>query len=125
MVIKVDLQCCRCSKKIKKILCEIPQVKDLIFDEKQNKVKIKVVGCDPEKVRQKICCKGRAFILGIDIIPPEPPKKEGPKKEVKPPPPEPSKKTSTGDRLPAGVYDGEGVCLYLMSSWGLWLVLSM
>ncbi|XP_010057799.2 protein PYRICULARIA ORYZAE RESISTANCE 21 [Eucalyptus grandis] len=116
MVIKVDLQCCRCSKKIKKILCEIPQVKDLIFDEKQNKVKIKVVGCDPEKVRQKICCKGRAFILGIDIIPPEPPKKKEPKKEEKKteekkevilPTPEPSKKPPPVIGYPPGYMMGK------------------
>ncbi|XP_048132293.1 protein PYRICULARIA ORYZAE RESISTANCE 21-like [Rhodamnia argentea] len=72
MVIKVDLQCHRCYKKIKKILCEIPQVKDRIFDEKQNTVTITVVCCSPEKVRQKICCKGGCCILRIDIIPPKP-----------------------------------------------------
>ncbi|XP_048132291.1 protein PYRICULARIA ORYZAE RESISTANCE 21-like [Rhodamnia argentea] len=72
MVIKVDLQCRRCYKKIKKILCEIPQVKDRIFDEKQNTVTITVVCCSPEKVRQKICCKGGCCILGIDIILPKP-----------------------------------------------------
>ncbi|KAL3740928.1 hypothetical protein ACJRO7_022107 [Eucalyptus globulus] len=76
MVIKVDLQCCRCYKKIRKILSDIPQVKDPTFDEKKNTVKIKVVGCDPKKVRQKICCKGKDFILGIDVLPLERPKEK-------------------------------------------------
>ncbi|XP_056172157.1 uncharacterized protein LOC115689320 isoform X2 [Syzygium oleosum] len=70
MVIKVDLRCGRCYKKIQKILCEIP-LKDRIFNEKQNTATITVVCCSPEKVRQKICSKGKDFILGIDIIPPK------------------------------------------------------
>ncbi|XP_056172156.1 uncharacterized protein LOC115665641 [Syzygium oleosum] len=68
MEIKVDLQCRRCCKKIKKILCEIPQVKDQIFDEKQKKVTITVVSCSPENVRQKILCKGRCFVQGVEIL---------------------------------------------------------
>ncbi|KAF8030472.1 hypothetical protein BT93_E2801 [Corymbia citriodora subsp. variegata] len=71
MAIKVDLQCDRCYKKIQKILCEIPQVRDRRFLETQNIVMITVVCCSPEKVRQKICCKGGEIILGIDIIPPK------------------------------------------------------
>ncbi|KAI6704665.1 hypothetical protein NL676_007627 [Syzygium grande] len=74
MEIKVDLKCPRCCKKIKKILCDIPQVKDPIFDEKQNKVTITVVGGSPENVRQKILCKGRCFVQGVEILPePKPP----------------------------------------------------
>ncbi|KAL3740923.1 hypothetical protein ACJRO7_022102 [Eucalyptus globulus] len=100
MAIKVDLQCSRCYKKIQKILCEIPQVRDRIFNEKQNTVMITVVCCDPEKVRQKICCKGGEIILGIDIIPPKPDKevpKQKPRKKEPPtqtdqsPPPTPQK----------------------------------
>ncbi|KAF8030469.1 hypothetical protein BT93_E2798 [Corymbia citriodora subsp. variegata] len=62
------------------------EVKDQIFDEKKNTVKIKVVGCNPEKVRQEIYCKGRSIICGIDIVPPPPPppKKENKSTQTKP-----------------------------------------
>ncbi|XP_031273539.1 protein PYRICULARIA ORYZAE RESISTANCE 21-like [Pistacia vera] len=80
MVIKVDLKCCKCYKKVKKILCKIPQIKDQVYDEKQNTVTIKVACCySPEKILQKIRCKGGKSILSIEIKPP-PKKQEEPKK---------------------------------------------
>ncbi|XP_047338299.1 skin secretory protein xP2-like [Impatiens glandulifera] len=72
MVLKVDLQCPCCYKKIKKILCKFPQVRDRAFDEKQNTVTITVVCCNPERLRDKLCCKGRKVIKSIEII--DPPK---------------------------------------------------
>ncbi|KAJ0019006.1 hypothetical protein Pint_09444 [Pistacia integerrima] len=59
MVIEVDLNCSKCYKKVKKILCKIPQIQDQVYDEKKNTVTIKVAcSCNPEKIMQKIRCKG-------------------------------------------------------------------
>ncbi|MBA0745688.1 hypothetical protein Gogos_008257 [Gossypium gossypioides] len=100
MVLKVDLQCRRCYKKVKQVLCKFPQIQDQIYDEKANTVTIKVVCCDPEKMRGKIRCKGGDSIESIEIKPP--PKSEKPKPETKPPDPEgppnkPAKKASPPD----------------------------
>ncbi|XP_028108921.1 heavy metal-associated isoprenylated plant protein 43-like isoform X5 [Camellia sinensis] len=82
MVLKVDLQCSSCYKKIKKILCKFPQIRDQIYDEKQNTVTIIVVCCSPEKVRDKLYNKGGKTIKSIEIK--EPPKKDEPKKPKDP-----------------------------------------
>ncbi|XP_008224624.1 PREDICTED: myelin-associated oligodendrocyte basic protein-like [Prunus mume] len=74
MVLKVDLQCHKCYKKVKKVLCKFPQIRDQIYDEKQNQVVIKVVCCSPEKIRDRICCKGGGAIKSIEIREPEKPK---------------------------------------------------
>nr|XP_023872941.1 protein PYRICULARIA ORYZAE RESISTANCE 21-like [Quercus suber]POE85243.1 hypothetical protein CFP56_67847 [Quercus suber] len=90
MVIKVDLQCSRCYKKIKKVICRIPQIQDQVYNEKENLVIIKVVCCSPEKIKQKIICKGGSTIKGIEIKEVEKPKKrpEKPNETVKPNEPE-------------------------------------
>ncbi|CAL5344343.1 unnamed protein product [Camellia sinensis] len=67
MVLKVDLQCSCCYKKIKKILCKFPEIQDQIYDEKQNTVTIVVVCCCPEKFRHKLCCKVGKTIKCIQI----------------------------------------------------------
>ncbi|MFQ6639400.1 hypothetical protein Gotur_016462 [Gossypium turneri] len=72
MVLKVDLQCRRCYKKVKQVLCKFPQIQDQIYDEKANTVTIKVVCCDPEKMMGKIRCKGGYSIKCIEIKPPPP-----------------------------------------------------
>ncbi|TXG74283.1 hypothetical protein EZV62_002862 [Acer yangbiense] len=73
MLLKVhDLECSKCYKKVKKILCKYPEIRDQVYDEKNNTLKIKVVCCSPEKIRDKICCKGRGTIKSIEILePPE------------------------------------------------------
>ncbi|XP_059439015.1 protein PYRICULARIA ORYZAE RESISTANCE 21-like [Corylus avellana] len=86
MVLKVDLQCRRCYKKVKKVLCKFPQIHDQIYDEKKNTVTIKVVCCCPEKIMQKIRCKGGNSILCIEILPPPKPPQQK-KEDPKPPPP--------------------------------------
>ncbi|KAK1588308.1 hypothetical protein Q3G72_021925 [Acer saccharum] len=101
MLLKVhDLECSKCYKKVKKILCKFPEIQDQVYDEKNNTVRIKVVCCSPEKIRDKICCKGRGIITSIVIVIPKvkppppkveavpPPKVKPPPPEVKPPPPE-------------------------------------
>ncbi|TXG73909.1 hypothetical protein EZV62_002488 [Acer yangbiense] len=111
MLLKVhDLECSKCYKKVKKILCKFPhvyvfgvfvnktkEIQDQVYDEKNNTVRIKLVCCSPEKIRDKICCKGRGIITSIEIVikPPEKPKTtekpkppEKPKTTEKPKPPE-------------------------------------
>ncbi|KAL7142875.1 hypothetical protein ABFS83_08G154000 [Erythranthe nasuta] len=92
MVLKVDLQCPCCYKKIKKTLCKFPQIRDQVYDEKANTVTIIVVCCSPEKIRDKLCCKGGKVIKSIEIK--EPPKAKEPEKKPKEPenkPKEPEK----------------------------------
>ncbi|CAA2976495.1 protein PYRICULARIA ORYZAE RESISTANCE 21-like isoform X2 [Olea europaea var. sylvestris] len=72
MVLKVDLQCPSCFEKIRKILCRIPQIRDRWFDEKANTVKITVICCSPEKIRDKLCSKGGKIIKCIEIEEPGP-----------------------------------------------------
>ncbi|KAH6764512.1 hypothetical protein C2S51_015761 [Perilla frutescens var. frutescens] len=83
MLLNVDLQCPCCYKKIKKTLCKFPQIRDQVFDEKANQVAITVVCCSPEKIRDKLCCKGGKAIKSIKIIEPEK-KPEKPKEPEKP-----------------------------------------
>nr|GEX31858.1 protein pyricularia oryzae resistance 21-like [Tanacetum cinerariifolium] len=83
MILDVDLKCRCCYKKVKKLLCKLPQVRDQVFDVDKNKVTIKVVCCDPDKLRDKLCCKGGGSIQSIEIKPP--PKKEPPPKTESPP----------------------------------------
>ncbi|XP_038691978.1 protein PYRICULARIA ORYZAE RESISTANCE 21-like isoform X2 [Tripterygium wilfordii] len=91
MVIKVDLQCEKCYKKIKKVLCKFPEIRDQVYDEKKNTVTIKVVGCSPEKIKKKICCKGGNSVKDIEIVPEK--KKKEPEKPKQPEKPkEPEKK---------------------------------
>ncbi|KAL9274033.1 hypothetical protein AKJ16_DCAP24783 [Drosera capensis] len=89
MLLKVDLQCSRCYKKVKKILCKFPQIRDQVYDEKNNIVIIKVFCCNPERIRDELCCKGCGVIKSIEIRGPDPPKPPQPKPE--PPKPEPPK----------------------------------
>ncbi|CAK7323314.1 unnamed protein product [Dovyalis caffra] len=76
MVIEVDLGCEKCHKKIKKVLCKIPQIQNQIYDKKANTVTITVVCCSPEKIKKKICCEGGEAVKGIEIKVPEKKKPE-------------------------------------------------
>uniref|UniRef100_A0A2P2M851 Keratinocyte proline-rich protein-like isoform X3 n=1 Tax=Rhizophora mucronata TaxID=61149 RepID=A0A2P2M851_RHIMU len=111
MVIKVDLGCEKCRKKIKKVLCKIPQIKNQIYDEKSNTVTI-TVGCGcPEKVKEKIRCKAGDIILGIEIKPPEtskePKKKPEDKKPTEKPELQKKPKTSTTQQTDDNTGDGK------------------
>ncbi|XP_041027468.1 protein PYRICULARIA ORYZAE RESISTANCE 21-like [Juglans microcarpa x Juglans regia] len=97
MVMKVDLQCHRCYKKVKRVLSRYPQIQDQIYDEKQNAVTIKVVCCSPEQIKQKIIYRGGDSIRSIEIMKPPPPK---PKTEVKPKPPDPKPAEKPVDAKP-------------------------
>nr|XP_034919883.1 protein PYRICULARIA ORYZAE RESISTANCE 21-like isoform X1 [Populus alba] len=82
MVIKADLGCEKCHKKIKKVLCAIPQIQNQTYDKKKNTVTITVVCCCPEKIKTKIYCKGGKAVKCIEIPPPPP----SPPKSTPPPP---------------------------------------
>ncbi|KAG6639167.1 cuticle collagen 1-like isoform X1 [Carya illinoinensis] len=102
MVLKADLQCCRCLKKVKKILCKIPEIHDQKFDEKKNLVTISVVSCYPEKIKQKLIRKSGGCIEVIDVIYPKPiPGPPGPKGDPGPPGP-PGPKGDPGPPGPPG-----------------------
>ncbi|KAJ8526217.1 hypothetical protein K7X08_028694 [Anisodus acutangulus] len=89
MILKVDLQCSSCYKKVKKILCKFPQIRDQLYDEKANTIIITVVCCNPEKFRDKLCSKGCGVIKSIEIKePPKPKQPEKPKEPEKPKAPE-------------------------------------
>ncbi|CAK7323318.1 unnamed protein product [Dovyalis caffra] len=95
MLIKVDLECEKCQKKIKKVLCKIPEIQSQTYDQKANTVTITVVSCFPEKIMKKIRCKGGEAVKCIQIkVPEKPPvptadKKHTPGKPDKTPSPEP------------------------------------
>ncbi|CAH8316703.1 unnamed protein product [Eruca vesicaria subsp. sativa] len=86
MKLKVDLDCAKCYKKVKKVLSKIPQIRDQLFDEKSNIVIIKVVCCSPERLMDKLCYKGGGSIKTIEIIEPS---KPPPVVSKQPPPPPP------------------------------------
>ncbi|GKV47650.1 hypothetical protein SLEP1_g54530 [Rubroshorea leprosula] len=91
MVLNVDLQCSKCYKRVKKLLCKFPEIRDQTYDEKANKVTIKVVSSSLENIRDKLCCKGGRCIKSIEIVKPPPPKPPPPPppKPRPPPPPKP------------------------------------
>ncbi|KAI9199924.1 hypothetical protein LWI28_000398 [Acer negundo] len=102
MVLKVDLECSKCYKKVKRILCKFPQIQDQVYEEKSNTVMIKVVCCSPEKIRDEIRYKGRGSIKSIEIFkPPEKPKAADPPKPADKPkaadPPKPADKPKAAD----------------------------
>ncbi|XP_061963402.1 protein PYRICULARIA ORYZAE RESISTANCE 21-like isoform X3 [Populus nigra] len=92
MVIKVvDLGCEKCHKKIKRVLCAIPQIQNQIYDKKANTVTITVVCCSPEKIKKKIYCKGGEAVKCIEIkLPPTPPPSPPPPPPTPPPSPPPT-----------------------------------
>ncbi|KAJ6912350.1 protein PYRICULARIA ORYZAE RESISTANCE 21-like [Populus alba x Populus x berolinensis] len=95
MVIKFDLECEKCHKKIKKVLCRIPQIQNQIYDKKAGTVTITVVCCSPEKIKEKIIYKGGEAVKSIEIKVPEKPKPAPEKKQPDKPP-----KTVDGDGKP-------------------------
>lgn len=68
MVLDVDLNCSHCYKKVKKVLCKIPEIRDQEYDVAKNKVKISVISCCPDKIRDKLSHKGGSSIQKIEII---------------------------------------------------------
>ncbi|GLT67602.1 hypothetical protein SLA2020_398970 [Shorea laevis] len=109
MVLNVDLQCSKCYKKVKKILRKFPEIRDQAYDVKANKVTIKVVCCSPEKIRDKLCCKGGGCIKSIETKEPE---KKPEKKQSK----EPEKKKDDGKQIIT--IEGPQPAQITLSNWG-------
>ncbi|KAK9078648.1 hypothetical protein SSX86_002705 [Deinandra increscens subsp. villosa] len=95
MVVEVDLKCSDCYKKVKKVMCKIPEIRDQEYDFEKNQVKISVVCCSPERVRDKLCYKGGSSIQKVDIVPDKP--KEPAAKPKKPEEPKKPEKPKGGD----------------------------
>ncbi|OEL30299.1 hypothetical protein BAE44_0008686, partial [Dichanthelium oligosanthes] len=69
IVLKVDLECERCYKKIRRVLCKIQDkmdIKTISFDEKKNAVTISGP-FDADKVCKKLCCKAGRVIKEMDV----------------------------------------------------------
>ncbi|CAD6252873.1 unnamed protein product [Miscanthus lutarioriparius] len=83
MVVKVDLECEICNKKIRRVLHKIKDkmnINTISFDEKRNLVTISGP-FDAEKVRRKLCWEAGWIIKGIDVKAPEEKKDGGIEKE--------------------------------------------
>ncbi|KAI3790690.1 hypothetical protein L2E82_03919 [Cichorium intybus] len=62
------------------------EIRDQVFAVDKNKVMITVVCCDPEKLTDRICCKGGKAIQSIEIVENKPKQPEKPKEPEKPKP---------------------------------------
>ncbi|KAL5213877.1 hypothetical protein ABZP36_003029 [Zizania latifolia] len=85
LIITVDLQCCRCSTKIQKILCCMQERGEFAIEKVvYEKDKVLVSGSfDAEKLYCKLWCKAGKIITHIKIDKPPPPPKKEPKPECK------------------------------------------
>ncbi|KAJ8479852.1 hypothetical protein OPV22_023579 [Ensete ventricosum] len=92
VIIKVDLKCCTCSKKIKKVLCKLQNrfaIQSIVYDEKNNTVTVSGP-FNPECFIKKLRCLACKVIKDVQIKPkpqPPPPKPEPPPPKPEPPPP--------------------------------------
>ncbi|XP_065003006.1 protein PYRICULARIA ORYZAE RESISTANCE 21-like [Musa acuminata AAA Group] len=93
VIIKVDLQCCTCSRKIKKALCKLQKrfnIQSIVFDEKKNTVTVSGP-FNPQCFIEKLRCLACKVIKDVQIKPPPPPPTT-PKPPQPPPPPPPEQK---------------------------------
>ncbi|ONK60554.1 uncharacterized protein A4U43_C08F19810 [Asparagus officinalis] len=94
IILKVDLDCRRCYKKISKTICKLQEkekIQTVEFDEKNNTVTISGP-FNPKKLCKKLCCKACEAIKDIQIK--EHKEKEKPK-ETKPAEPKKEKPKET------------------------------
>ncbi|XP_042412192.1 sulfated surface glycoprotein 185-like [Zingiber officinale] len=93
VIIKVDLECCCCSKKIKSTLCKLQKrfkVNSIVFDDKKGTVTVSGA-FNPDCFIKKLCCMARKVIKDIQIKKPDPPPPPPPPEpKPAPPPPEPT-----------------------------------
>ncbi|KAF8391672.1 hypothetical protein HHK36_023979 [Tetracentron sinense] len=104
LVLTVDLECPRCYKKIKKILCKF---QDQIFDEKNNRVTIIGPFC-PHKMAKKLYCKAGKTISCIEekVKDPKKPKPNNPpaNKPADNPPKAPEQEPEPAPEAPVPAY---------------------
>ncbi|KAG6489575.1 protein PYRICULARIA ORYZAE RESISTANCE 21-like [Zingiber officinale] len=93
VIIKVDLECCCCSKKIKSTLCKLQKrfkVNSIVFDDKKGTVTVSGA-FNPDCFIKKLCCMAHKVIKDIQIKKPDPPPPPPPPEpKPAPPPPEPT-----------------------------------
>ncbi|XP_074569311.1 uncharacterized protein LOC141825567 [Curcuma longa] len=86
LILKVDLECCRCYKKIRKTLCclqEKVHITSITYDEKNGTVTVAGV-FDPDRLSKKLQCRAGKVIKKIEEKKPEEKiKKEEQKEESK------------------------------------------
>ncbi|XP_072990320.1 uncharacterized protein [Typha latifolia] len=73
LILKVDLDCKCCYKKIEKILCKIQDevyITRISYDEKNNTVTVSGP-FDPDKLSKKLRCKAGKLIIDITRLPPK------------------------------------------------------
>ncbi|XP_039140899.1 protein PYRICULARIA ORYZAE RESISTANCE 21 [Dioscorea cayenensis subsp. rotundata] len=90
LILKVDLSCHLCYKKIRKVLCKLQEkenIRSITYDEKGNAVIISGP-FDPQKLSKKLKCKACKVIKDIQIKEDKEKPKEKPK-VIDPPPPKP------------------------------------
>ncbi|KAI3952270.1 hypothetical protein MKW92_006299 [Papaver armeniacum] len=103
IVLKVDLNCSECCKKIKKALCRLScEIRSQIIDKKTNTVVI-TGPFDPNCMARKLCCKAGKAIKSYEIIlpKPDPPKEPAPAPEPAPKKPEPAPAPAPKEPEPA------------------------
>ncbi|XP_074569366.1 uncharacterized protein LOC141826008 [Curcuma longa] len=77
LILKVDLECCHCYKKIRKVLCNLQEkvhITSISYDEKNGTVTVAGV-FDPDRLSKKLRCRAGNVIEKIEE------KKEEEKKE--------------------------------------------
>ncbi|KAH7660601.1 Copper chaperone domain-containing protein [Dioscorea alata] len=75
LILEVDLCCCKCHRKIKKILCQLKDqenIKEINYDVNNNKVTISGP-FDPHTLTRTLYCKACKIIKKISTPPPPPP----------------------------------------------------
>ncbi|KAG2565922.1 protein PYRICULARIA ORYZAE RESISTANCE 21-like [Panicum virgatum] len=79
LIITVDLECCRCSSKIQKVLCCIQDRGEFVIEKiVYENDKVLVSGpFDADKLSSKLCCKAGRIIKKIEVA--KPPKNDPPK----------------------------------------------
>ncbi|KAJ4762957.1 Heavy metal transport/detoxification superfamily protein [Rhynchospora pubera] len=89
LILKVDLDCHLCYKKIKKVLCRLQEkedIKAIIYDEKAKTIMI-AGPFNPDKVSNWLCCRACKIIKEIEIKdnkPKDKPKDSKPADDAKP-----------------------------------------
>ncbi|KAH7660606.1 Copper chaperone domain-containing protein, partial [Dioscorea alata] len=74
LILEVDLSCCKCHRKIKKILCKLrdkENIKLINYDVKNNKVTISGP-FDPHTLTRTLYCKACKIIIKLSTPPPLP-----------------------------------------------------
>ncbi|KAK2978534.1 hypothetical protein RJ640_010180 [Escallonia rubra] len=78
------------------------EIREQVYDEKNNAVTIKVACCSPEKIRDKLCYKGGKTIKSIEIVEPPKPKplekSKEPEKRKEPKKPKETKKSKEQEK---------------------------